>query len=84
MFRIRLVASAAKEFKQLESGIRDRVIKSIDSLQTNPRPHGVTKLKGHQRLYRIRVGVWRNIYEIRDKDNLILITRIRHRSEAYQ
>ena len=33
------------------------------------------------RLYRLRVGMWRAIFAIRDRD--IIVTRIFHRSEGY-
>jgi len=44
----------------------------------------VRKLVGHERLYRIRVGRYRVVYEIDDKAQQVLITRIRHRREVYR
>lgn len=83
MYEIEFVASAAKEFRSLEREIKHRVVAAIDELHKNPRPKGVCKLRGHERLYRIRVGAYRVVYEVDDRARLIRVTRIRHRREAY-
>ncbi len=57
----------------------ERVDKAIRSLALNPRPHGVVKLFG--RIYRMRVGDYRIIYSINDKDKVVLVAEIRHRDE---
>ncbi|MBM4301692.1 MAG: hypothetical protein FJ121_09205 [Deltaproteobacteria bacterium] len=41
-------------------------------------------MQGHARLYRVRVGNYRLIYEIDDLGQLIVITQVRHRREAYR
>jgi mRNA interferase RelE/StbE len=84
MYEVRLVSSAAKEYRSLDDKVKDRVADVFDKLETNPRPLGVRKLKGHERLYRMRVGAYRIVYEIDDARNLVRVTRIRHRSEAYR
>ncbi|HXW01074.1 MAG TPA: type II toxin-antitoxin system RelE/ParE family toxin [Anaerolineae bacterium] len=52
-------------------------------LLTDPRPSGVTKLRGTENEWRIRVGDYRVIYEIDDDKHVVTILRIRHRREAY-
>jgi mRNA interferase RelE/StbE len=84
MYEVEFATSAAKEFRSLDTGIKHRVAMAIDALQENPRPRGVRKLQGHQCLYRIRVGSYRVVYEIHDETQLIRVTRIRHRREAYR
>jgi mRNA interferase RelE/StbE len=83
-YNVEFVHSAAKEFRALPSEIKNRVGEAIDALEQNPRPQGVRKLSGHTNLYRIRVGVYRVVYEINDKDLLVRVTRVRHRREAYR
>ncbi|MGO9579102.1 MAG: type II toxin-antitoxin system RelE family toxin [Desulfobaccales bacterium] len=56
----------------------------VDKLRQKPRPRGVRKLQGHERLYRIRVGQYRLVYEIDDLVQLIVVTHVRHRREAYR
>jgi len=84
MYKVEFVTSAAKEFRSLEDKIKRRIAVVIDALCENPRPRGIHKLKGHERLYRIRVGLYRVIYEIDDQARLIRVTRIRHRREVYK
>ena len=82
-YEVRFAHSAAKEFRSLSSELKRRVGAGVDGLRQNPRPPGVRKLVGHERLYRIRVGHHRVIYEIDDKAQQVRVTRIRHRREVY-
>jgi mRNA interferase RelE/StbE len=83
-YNVEFVASAAKEFRSLPADIKHRVGLTVDSLGGNPFPAGVRKLQGHRRLYRLRVGQYRVVYEIDEERRLVLVTRIRHRREAYR
>ncbi len=56
----------------------------IDSLAENSRPQGIKKLSNEEDMYRLRVGDYRIIYQIREKSLLVLIVRIGHRSDIYQ
>ena len=84
MYEVEFVTSAAKEFRSLREEIKRRVAVAIDALRQNPRPRGARKLRGHGRLYRIRVGSYRVVYEIDDQARLVRVTRIRHRREVYR
>jgi mRNA interferase RelE/StbE len=83
-YSVQLVASAAKEFRALPTDMKHKVGSAVEAISKNPRPAGVRRLHGHERLYRIRVGHYRIVYEIDDQSRIILITRIRHRREAYR
>ena len=83
-YAVRFANSAAREFRSLPSEIKRRVGEAVDSLQRTPRPAGVRKLRGHHESYRVRIGSYRIVYEIDDSITRILITKIRHRSEAYR
>jgi mRNA interferase RelE/StbE len=82
-YNIELRESAAKEIRSLPSDVKQRVINAISGLSSAPRPRGSLKLKGNDSLYRIRVGVYRVVYDINDASGLIVITRVRHRREVY-
>lgn len=56
-----------------------RIDKAIRALRLNPRPHGVVNLFG--KIHRIRVGDYRIIYSINDKDKVVLVAQIRRRNE---
>ena len=55
----------------------------IRLLQDNPRPNGVKKLKGYENTYRVRVGNYRIIYEIYDRETIVLVLSSIHRKDAY-
>ena len=55
----------------------------VESLQTEPRPVGYTKLSGSNHTYRVRVGTYRVVYEIEDDRLLVLVIKIGHRKDVY-
>jgi len=57
---------------------------AINNLANNPRPFGYIKLSGFEKLYRIRVGVYRIIYSIEDDILTIEVIKIDHRSNIYK
>jgi mRNA interferase RelE/StbE len=83
-YQIKFKSSAAKEFRKLPSGIKERIREAVNQLTKNPLPTGVIKLKGEDRLFRIRIGNYRIVYEIDDSVKLVLITRVRHRKDVYR
>ena len=83
-YSLELATSAAKEFRALPAEVKLRFQQTLDALLQNPRPSGVRKLKGFMGLYRLRLGPYRLIYKIDDRRNQVLVTRIRHRREAYR
>jgi mRNA interferase RelE/StbE len=76
--------SARKELQNLDPQVARRIIKQIETLVTDPRPSGVVKLEGATDLWRIRVGQWRVVYRISDRDLLVDVVAVRHRSDAYR
>ena len=75
---------AQKEIAKLERDGQRRIVTKIESLARNPRPNGVDKLEGDDELYRVRVGDFRIIYQIRDRELIVLIVRVGHRREIYK
>jgi mRNA interferase RelE/StbE len=45
---------------------------------------GVKKLSGEDDLYRVRVGDYRVVYQIRDNELIVLIVRVAHCREVYR
>lgn len=83
-FRVFLESRAEKDLKKLPREIRARIFPAILDLKHNPRPAGVKKLSAEGEYYRLRVGDWRIVYEINNKQKKASVFRIRHRREAYQ
>jgi len=74
-----------KEIADLPYGVRDRAIRVIRKLAEEPRPRGARKLAGEMRgAWRIRVGDYRVLYDVDDKQRLVILLAVRHRREAYR
>ena len=82
-YDLRIKASAAKALEALPRNDRIRVIRKIQSLAGQPRPHGCEKLSGEEK-YRVRQGMYRIVYSIDDDDRNVLIVKIGHRKEVYR
>ncbi|MGC1305987.1 MAG: type II toxin-antitoxin system RelE/ParE family toxin [Phormidesmis sp.] len=75
---------AAKQIDKLPKTVKFRVATQIKSLATTPRPSGVVKMKSYVNQYRVRIGVYRVLYEIDDDQTAIKILQCRHRRDAYK
>ncbi len=86
MYQIEVSSAAERDLHKLERRISsqdfERLRAAVNALAEEPRPKGVRKLKGAQRSYRIRVGVYRVVYNIYDDDRLVLILQIALRNES--
>lgn len=83
-YRVELLPAVRREFRAFDSLARERILRALVKLETDPRPAGAKKLAGREDLWRIRVGDYRVVYEIRDRILVVLIVRIAHRREAYR
>jgi mRNA interferase RelE/StbE len=83
MYTILFYPSASRDYKKLPNKELPSINREIDNLSINPRPAGYKKLKDRN-AYRIRVGDYRIIYEISDKNIIVTVIRIRHRKEVYK
>jgi mRNA interferase RelE/StbE len=83
IYRVELAPLAQRQLKKLERESQRRLIGRLETLSSNPRPSGVKKLTDENNLYRIRIGEYRVIYQIRDRELIVLIVKIGHRSEVY-
>ena len=83
-YAIEFVPSAKRELHKLPRDLQLKLNQRIDSLSIEPRPRGSKKLKGATELWRIRVGDYRVVYEVRDKILVVLVVRVAHRREVYR
>src|SRR2546430_203991 len=56
----------------------------FDALAADPRPAKVIKMEGEADLYRIRVGDYRIVYYVWDREEEVLVVKIAHRREVYR
>src|SRR6266508_155779 len=83
-YRVEFLPSALKEFEALATPQRRKAARHIDSLADNPRSAGYKALEGRSKIYRIRSGDYRIVYQIRDEVLVVLIIRVAHRSDVYK
>ncbi len=83
-YRVELVPSAARAFRKLDRRTQLRVEGKIDSLADDPRPPGVKLLSSEERIYRVRAGDFRILYQVNDKVLTILVIAIGHRRDIYK
>ncbi len=55
-YTVRYDPRALKELTKLDKPVARRIVKAIDALQLDPRPHTARALVGFAGLWRIRVG----------------------------
>ena len=82
-YRLLIKASAGKDIEALPKRNRGRIIAKIGSLSTDPRPPGCEKLSGNDQ-YRLRQGNYRILYEIQDRDLIVVVVKVGHRREVYR
>ncbi|MBF0370242.1 MAG: type II toxin-antitoxin system mRNA interferase toxin, RelE/StbE family [Magnetococcales bacterium] len=69
----------------LSQQTRSRLLKAIQALSDNPRPHNAKALQGAYRLFhRLGVGEFRIIYHIHDQAVRIQTIRIASRGQVYR
>jgi len=82
-YRIVIPKPSQKQLDNITKIERDHLIVTLRSLADDPRPNGVKKLKGYDNTYRVRVGDYRIIYEIKDRELIVLLLSVSHRKDAY-
>ncbi len=83
-YKVEILKGALKQLKKLSPQLQERIQVKIDELAIEPRPNQVKKLKNRENAYRIRVGIYRVIYDIFDDILLVNVVEIGHRSKIYK
>ncbi len=82
-YSIRIKHSAAREIEALQPRDRARVVDRIAKLADHPRPPGCEKLSGTDK-YRLRQGDHRILYQVIDRELIVIVVRVGHRREVYR
>ena len=83
-YRLQFKPSLEKDFRRLPTAALARLTEAIQTLATTPLPRGSRKISGADRLYRLRVGEYRVIYEVDSVERIIFVHYVRHRRDAYR
>lgn len=80
-FEVIFKQSVAKDLRQIPKKDVARILKRIEALRVEPRPPGAESLSGQEK-YRIRQGVYRIPYKIRNNELIVMVVKIGHRRTA--
>jgi len=78
-----ILKRAQRELSQLPKEDYGRVKEAIRSLGESPRPRDAKKLKGRAG-WRIRVGIYRVIYELPDEKKTVIVLHVGLRRNVYE
>ena len=84
MYKINYDCDLEKIMAKIPKRDQEAIVIKIKSLSKDPRPNGVKKLKGLEDSYRVRCGKYRIIYEIKNKELIVLIIDVDPRKDIYK
>lgn len=82
MYQVVIEKQAQKQLAKISPPDYAKIVAALKDLANDPRPFGYKKLKGRPG-YRIRVGDYRIIYQVRDNILTVFVLIIGHRREVY-
>ena len=83
-YKVEWKRSAKKELKKLDKQVIIRILQAVETLAQDPFKSGGKKLVGSDSIYRIRVGNYRIIYNIKSSVLTIEIIKVGHRGQVYR
>jgi len=83
-YRVEVKEHAIKELAKIKPDAGRKILDSLESLASNPRPRQSIKLKESASSYRLRVGDYRVLYQVDDSEKIVMIFKIGHRREVYR
>jgi mRNA interferase RelE/StbE len=84
-WRLEYAPAARKAIRAIrDTRLRARIESALLRLRKEPRPAGVKRLVGQEGLLRVRVGDWRIVYEVREREVVVMVVRIGPRGEVYE
>jgi len=82
-FEVQVKTSVERDLRKLGKDALRRVLARIGEFGGNPFPRHAVKLSGAERLYRVRVGDYRIIFEVDPDARVVTVHYVPHRSVAY-
>ena len=84
MFNIEYSNQAVKFLKKADKNLARRILEKIEELKSQPILHDSKSIEGYkEKLFRVRIGDYRAIYEVDYTNNKIGIVRIDKRESVY-
>jgi len=83
-YSVLIKPAAWKQIMAFDARLQNRVFDALETLEGEPRPARAKKLQGNEELYRVRVGDYRIVYEVRDAVLIVVIVEVGNRSDVYK
>lgn len=85
IYKIKFTPSAGKDYGSIQPAyLRPKVANALEEIASKPHQVG-KRLKAHlSGYYSYRISNYRIVYEIHQKQKVVLILRIRHRRDVYR
>ena len=83
MYKIELKPRAQKFIAAQSKKIQKQLIQRIESLAANPHPPGSKLLHAKEKLYRLRSGTYRIIYQVQHDKLVVVVATVGHRRDVY-
>jgi mRNA interferase RelE/StbE len=77
-YQVALAPSTVQKIAELDSDVQQRLAQKLEELALNPRPEDAHPLKDIERLYKVRLGEYRIIYQIQEQPLLVTVIKIAH------
>jgi mRNA interferase RelE/StbE len=82
-YEVRVRKSVAKDLAPIPKKDVQKIMKAIEGLADNPRPHQSRRLSGADK-HRLRCGIYRVLYEIEDDILVICVVKVGPRKDVYR
>ena len=82
MFKLIYADEVFKQLKKLEKSIQERIINTLERIRIRPYPY-VKKLVASP-YFRLRVGDYRAILDIKNDEMTIMVVEVGHRRNIYK
>ena len=85
MYKVFYLDSVEEDLKKLDKATQRRILDKIEKhLAQDPKGLGKPLTGAFSGIWRYRIGNYRVIYKIAEKEILIVVARIGHRKDIYQ
>ena len=83
-WRVQIHRKVLKDLERLPKPIVQRTWQVIERLAVTQLPDDAVAVKGHESVYRIRIGDYRLIYHLGAETITVLVLRVGHRKDVYR
>lgn len=83
-YKVELTRTAEKQLRKLPKSDLPRIVQALHMLAITPLPQGCRKLSGYTNTFRVRIGVYRIIYEIIEHRLIVKVLKLGHRKDVYR